>query len=149
MKTLIRNEVTRCQPASLRKKLFHISSFTHYDYFFRRGFETVRAKFLSGNISGVLLVIYLFNYSSSRSTFFMLNVAFDFVLVWFSSSKLEFMAIQRLQKHSFFLNCIFWYVVPFNKKLIVLYHDDNTFLFYFDICIKVTPSAIILTMEKW
>ena len=31
----------------------------------------------------------------------MLNVAFDFVLVRFSSSKLEFIAMQRLQKHSF------------------------------------------------
>ena len=28
----------------------------------------------------VLLAIYLFNYDSSKSTFFMLNVAFDFVL---------------------------------------------------------------------
>ena len=28
----------------------------------------------------VLLVIYLFNYDSSKSTSFMLNVAFDFVL---------------------------------------------------------------------
>ena len=51
----------------------------------------------------VLLVIYLFNYSSSKSTSFMLNAAFDFVLVRFSSSKLEFIAIKRLQKHSYFL----------------------------------------------
>ena len=28
----------------------------------------------------VLLVIYLFNYDSSKSTFFMLNIAFDVVL---------------------------------------------------------------------
>ena len=55
----------------------------------------------------VLLVIYLFSYSSFKSTFFMLNVAFDFVLVRLSSSKLEFIAIQRLQKH-FFLSCVFW-----------------------------------------
>ena len=32
-----------------------------------------------------------------------------------------------------FSACVFWYVVLFNKKLIVLHHDDNTFLFYFDI----------------
>ena len=51
----------------------------------------------------VLLVTFLFNYSSSKSTSFMLNTAFDFVLVRFSSSKLEFIAIKRLQKHSYFL----------------------------------------------
>ena len=39
----------------------------HHDYFFQRVFESVRAQFLSGNISG-LLVIYLFNYNSSKST---------------------------------------------------------------------------------
>ena len=59
---LIRNEVARCQPASLRKKLFHRFSFiihvfclnflrSHHDYFFRKGFESVREQFLSGNIS--------------------------------------------------------------------------------------------------
>ena len=40
-------------------------------------------------------------------------------------------------------------MVLFNKKLIFLHHDDNTFLFYFDTCIKVTLSAITLTKEKW
>ena len=39
----------------------------HHHYFFQRVFESVLAQFLSGNISG-LLVIYLFNYNSSRST---------------------------------------------------------------------------------
>ena len=39
----------------------------HHDYFLQRVFESVRAQFLSGNISG-LLVIYLFNYNSSKST---------------------------------------------------------------------------------
>ena len=38
----------------------------HHDYVFQRVFESVRAQFLSGNISG-LLVIYLFNYNSSKS----------------------------------------------------------------------------------
>ena len=39
---------------------------THHDYFFQKGFESVQAKFLLGNISKnvVLLVIYLFNYDS-------------------------------------------------------------------------------------
>ena len=39
----------------------------HHDYFFQRVFESVRAQFLSGNKSR-LLVIYLFNYNSSEST---------------------------------------------------------------------------------
>ena len=39
-------------------------------------FESVRAQFLLGNISG-LLVIYLFNYDSSKSTFHMLNMQLD------------------------------------------------------------------------
>ena len=53
----------------------------YQDYFFQRGFESVRAQFLLGNISlikrkVVLVVIYLFNCDSSKSTFFVLNVAF-------------------------------------------------------------------------
>ena len=47
----------------------------------------------------------------------------------------------------FFLACMFWYVL-FDKTLIVLHHGDNTFLFCFDICIKLTLSATISTMEK-
>ena len=42
----------------------------------------------------------------------------------------------------------FWYVL-FYKNLIVLHHVDNNFLFYFDICIKFTLSAILSTMKKW
>ena len=43
-----------------------------------------------------------------------------------------------------FSACVFWYVL-FDKKLIVLHHGDNTFLLCFNICIKLTLSAIILT----
>ena len=46
----------------------------------------------------MLLVIYLPNYDSSKSTSFTLNVAFDVVL----SLELKFIAIQRLQEPSFF-----------------------------------------------
>ena len=35
MKRLIRNEVARCKPASLRKKLFHISSFMYFTFIFQ------------------------------------------------------------------------------------------------------------------
>ena len=113
VKRLISNEVARCQPVSLRKKVSHIllhvfclhSLRTHHDYFFRKRLWNCASKisFRKYKQKVVLLVIYLFNYSSSKSTSFMLNVAFDFVLVRFSSSKLEFIAIQRLQKHSSFL----------------------------------------------
>ena len=84
---LICNESAKYQPASLRKKtllhiLLHVFCFhflrMHHDYFFRRGFENVQTQFLSRNIRKVvLLVIYLFNCDSSKSTFFMLNMAFD------------------------------------------------------------------------
>ena len=53
---------------------------------------------------------------------------------------------------------MFWYVL-FYKNLIVLPHDDNNFLLYFDIYIKFIISLIIyikfiisliiLTMKKW
>ena len=82
VKKLIRHEVACYQPASLRKKLFHTFSHiflrTHHNCSFWRGYESVRAQFLSGNISEnvVLLVIYLFNWYSSKTTFFMLNMHF-------------------------------------------------------------------------
>ena len=49
----------------------------------------------------------------------------------------------------FFSACVFWYVVLFNEKLIVINPGDDTFLFYFEIGIKLTLSAIILTIGKW
>ena len=118
----------------------------HHDYFFQRVFESVRVQFLSGNISG-LLVIYLFNYNSSKSTF--PN------WVQFLSNKFKLIRFLRckITKHSFFcfdicvflMLCVFF----FYKNLIVLHLDDNNFLFYFDICIKFTLSLIISTMKKW
>ena len=51
----------------------------HHDYFFRRVFQSVRAQCLSGIISGLLL-IYLFNYDCSNSTFSMLNMQLDGLL---------------------------------------------------------------------
>ena len=59
MEKLVCSEFTGCKPASLLKKLFHIyflgtllSFFrTHYDDFFRRGFETMQTTFfLSENL---------------------------------------------------------------------------------------------------
>ena len=76
---------------------------THYDYFFRRGFQNVQVQFLSGNISKklVLLVIYLFNCNSSKSTFFMLNMAFDVVL---STVFVKYIGILRFLQYKDYKN---------------------------------------------
>ena len=45
---------------------------------------------------------------------------------------------------------LFWVLIcTFYKNLIVIHHGDNNFLFYFDICIKLTLSLIISTTKKW
>ena len=64
------------------------------------------------------------------------------------SSKLEFIAIQRLQKYSSSSQPAFWYVVLFDTKIIVLHHGDKTFLFYFDICIKHTHIHFVKAKLK-
>ena len=57
------------------KNFFKYLLRTDHDYFFRRGFDSVRAKktFRKYKQKVVLLVIYLFNYDSSKSTSFMLK----------------------------------------------------------------------------
>ena len=112
----------------------------HYNYFFQRVFESVRAQFLSGNISG-LLVIYLFNYNSSKSTpCWICNWTFSWVQ--FLSNKLElvcFLQCNDYKKILLFALCIMLCVLIstfFYENLIVLHHGDNNFLFYLDIWIK-------------
>ena len=84
------------------------------------------------------VVIYLFNYDSSKSFFFMLNKAFDVLLSTVSCNT-------KITRTS----CsVFWYVL-FYKNLILLHHGNNNFLFYLDICIKFTLSTIISTRKKW
>ena len=73
-----------------KKKLFHTPSFMYFLFIFsecititpsEEDFKVWEHNFFQGNISGVVfLVIYLFNYDSSKSNFFMLNVAFDVLL---------------------------------------------------------------------
>ena len=129
----------------------------HHDCFFQKVFESVRAQFLSGNISG-LLVIYLFNYNSSKSTpCWRCNWTFSWVQ--FLSNKLKLIRFLRCKitrtffffAHALCLDiCDFLMLcVLFYKNLIVLHLGDNNFLFYFDICIKFTLSLIISTMKKW
>ena len=98
MKKLICNEVVRCQPASLRRKLFHTSSFMYFTFIFsgcititssEEGLKVCEYNFFQRKV--VLLVIYLSNHDSSKSTIFMLNVAFDVLLsaVFVKYSNLE------------------------------------------------------------
>ena len=98
MKKLICNEVVRCQPASLRRKLFHTSSFMYFTFIFLgcititfsgEGLKVCEYNFFQRKV--VLLVIYLFNHDSSKSTIFLLNMAFDVLLraVFVKYSKLE------------------------------------------------------------
>ena len=53
----------------------------------------------------------------------------------------------KITEHPSFCS-VLWYVL-FYKKLTVLHHGGNNFLFYFDICIKFTLSSITSTMKKW
>ena len=98
VKKLICNEVVRCQPASLRRKLFHTSSFMYFTFIYsgcititssEEGSKACEYNFFQRKV--VLLVIYLFNHDSSKSTIFMLNMAFDVLLsaVFVKYSKLE------------------------------------------------------------
>ena len=85
--SILYNEVARCQPASLRKKLFHTSSFMYFAFIFsecitnasfKEGLKVCECNFFQRKV--VLLVIYLFNHDSSKSTIFMLNMTSDVLL---------------------------------------------------------------------
>ena len=79
----------------------------------------------------VLLVTYLFNYDSSKSTFFMLNLTFCF---WRSEFFVSCNNIITAYNLTSFCS-VFW--CKFFKKVIVFHHGDNNFLFYFDICDQI------------
>ena len=98
MKKLIFDEIARCQPASLRRKLFHTSSFMYFAFIFsecititssKEALKVCEHSFFQQK--AVLLVFCLFNQDSFQSTIFMLNMAFDvlFCSVQFLSYKLE------------------------------------------------------------
>ena len=82
--SILYNEVARCQPASLRKKLFHTSSFIYFVFILsecititssEEALKVCEHNFFQRKV--VLLVIYLFNHSSFKSIIFMLNMTFD------------------------------------------------------------------------
>ena len=115
--------------------LFHLFCLhflrTHHDYFFGRGFESVRAQFLSGNISEKYVTC---NFSVPLR---FIQVKLPSCWIWhltlswvrFLSNKLEFVAIPWLQEHfSVCSVCVFWYVL-FYKKLIVLSINQSNIYF--------------------
>ena len=85
----------------------------------------------------VLLVIYLFNYNSSKSTFFMLNYGICRSLEQFLSNKLEFFVScnnVKITRTSFLCGPLF--------SIMVIK------IFYFDIYDKLTLSTMS-TVKKW
>ena len=132
MKKLILNELTRCQPASLRKKtyshiLFHVFCphflRMHHDYFFWRGFEKVEHNFFQWKV--VLLLIYcsITIYLSQLSPCWVWHLTF----FWeqFLSNKLESFVSCNIKHFALCFDMYFFY-----KNLIILHHRDNNFLFW-------------------
>ena len=74
----------------------------------------------------------------------MWRLTLSWVLIF--SSKLEFIATQRLQKYSSSSQPVFWYVVLFDTKIIVLHHGD--ILFYSDICINTHIHFVKAKLKK-
>ena len=162
MEKLVCSEFTGCQPASLLKKLFHIyflgtllSFFrTHYDDFFRRGFETMQTTFFlsenlwtSNRLKTILTASWLFSqvYYYPRveyGTWRCLECGFFSLR---KTRKKKNTRISSFLLSSYVLWCIFY------KKLFIvaLHHGENFVLSYFYICIiKYTLSAMISTMKK-
>ena len=84
VKKLICNEVVRCQPASLRRKLFHTSSFMYFTFIFsgcititssKEGLKVCEYNFFQRKV--LLLVIYLFNHDSSKSVILHVEYVFS------------------------------------------------------------------------
>ena len=140
-----------------KNSFIHCPSFMYLAFIFPECFTITSSEealcastisFRKYNEKVVLLVIYLFNYDSPNSPFFMLNMVFDVEyslcqINWNSS----FLAIQRLQGYRSF-GSVFWYVI-FKENLIVqvVLHCSDI-IFYFDICIKFMLSTIIWSIVK-
>ena len=118
MKKLICNEVARCEPASLRRKLFHTSSFIYFTLIFSRciiitsfeeGLKVSEYNFFQWKV--VLLVIYLLNHDSSKSTIFMFDMAFDVLLsaVFVKYSKLESFVSRNVKLFALCFDMYFFY----------------------------------------
>ena len=81
----------------------------------------------------LLPVLYLFNYDSCKSTFFMLNMAFDFVLnTIFVKYSLRVLKYEDYKNILLFAQPVCFDMYFSNKNLIVLLHGDtfSSFLTY-------------------
>ena len=118
VKNLICNEVVRCQPVSLGRKLFHTSSFMYFTLIFsgcititssEEGLKVCEYNFFQWKV--ILLVIYLCNCDSPKSTIFMLNMAFDVLLsaVFVKYSKLESFVSCNIKLFALCFNMYFFY----------------------------------------
>ena len=76
------------------------------------------------------------------------TLSWKFDKIYIEISVLEYLSEEAVVQWCSIKRKSFSYVL-FYKNLILVNHIDNNFLFYFDICIKFTLSAIISTMKKW
>ena len=72
------------------------------------------------------IVIYLFNEDPSKSTFFMLNMAFDVLWSTVFVKKIGILRFLLYKDYKNILLCVLFY-----KNLIVLHHADNNSLFWY------------------
>ena len=93
----------------------------------------------------MLLVIYLFNYDSSKSTFFMLFMAFDVLLSTVFVKQITILHFLQYNDHKNILPFALYFQMYFS---IVLHHGDIIFYSILNICIKLTLSTVISTMKK-
>ena len=109
-----------------KNSFIHPLSFMHFAFIFSECFtitsseedlcvSTISFRKYKGKV--VLLVIYLFNYDSPKSTFFMLNMAFHIVLSTVLSNNLKFFVScnTKITRTSFFWLCVL--TCTFLKKL--------------------------------
>ena len=161
MEKLICNELARCQPATLRTEVFHISSSCILALFSQNASILLLPKRLWKCSSTIFfgkykskvefLVVYLFNYDSSKSTSscwlwhsVWSSLEYSFYQINWNSSFLAI--ICRLQGHPSFCS-VFWYVL-FYKKVTVLQHGgDNNFLYWH--LYEIGTFNINLNDEQW
>ena len=116
---LICNEVARCEPASLRKKLFRISSFTNFAFIFSESMMITSSKetfkvcehisFRKYKRKVVLLVIYLFNQHWSESTCWIWHLKFSWVQ--FLSNTLFFCRLKLYTQAEIALKKDMWSII--------------------------------------
>ena len=146
---LIHTPISKCQPATLRKKnsftppfsayCLHFSR-THHDCFFRRGFESVQGQFLLGNITEkefyfwftCSTAIHLSQHSS-------LNIASEVALSTTEYGILRFLQYKDNKKFLLFAQLV-WVLKMyfFYEILIVLCHCDILFYSIFTF-VSISP----------